>query len=870
MILENYNDSLKENIESERSFTVSEFPILRVRPFDSMQYCDEDFILPYFVDNFLNTGYKENKLTNTFTVVVSLDEDTKPEEEVARNYRWSQTTYSGEQIINLGKLEQGEHTLSIKAIEDTGIASGTRFFKFYVSKPKSEINLVDFTEIDTFTVSSEDTERRIVPYWYLTPDNGNGGYFPVLLHYDIVSYPNGNESHIDCPSAKITRNLNYTVTFNRDSSNVLTGIDVEVHGTVSIPPHKFNGSSHPGFEGSNAIRLDGTYHITNCVEIDGETHLLNEYLGADSDANGLPFDNPPAKATYTAARNKIGLKYLLWACKAYCNEVRDNQGNGYDGFILPKYEYIVSYANGINCNNQDAVDVFANEPHYNYSIEPKSVNAVDSGSWYRDDIDFPDRIIIDFNYSSIKSLALNVHSGRLVTISYGRLTELRNLEVVGDYASYYRLDGGIDEAKGGVKLHYCTLCTLNNVNISKTAGYELVGNGISHTALNVSIPTFTEYGYLDYEDGKHVDVTALETDGNGYLNNNGYYDVEWDAVPLEHVDALIHSVVDKSVNHTQSQIDDTSISNVMHTGGAPFSLGTAISSDGTFSDNFEGTFHISNTDTTYGYNITYGSSNYRRRMDGDAVFVSFYKKENNAYKFIKTIKMEIWDVGYIPYGATHAKCSAIGAADKDACLIAKLNQSGTQKSVFRFSSPRFMRRANRVINCKVHDIRTTLITVLGHQTYTENFITYNVASEKGGHGEITAFLCDIEDNSMQHYHAWFDRWSNWYGPPSSNILATKHGCNDVCFTESGGFTVSLDSLTKDAFFSRNTLSVTLYPQDTCVVRKEYQFANNVFNVITLSSTSTRPKTEFYLKDCVANRMSYEGGNSDDNVIVEFI
>lgn len=88
MILENYNDSLEENVESERSFTVSECPILRVRPFDSMQYCDEDFILPYFVDNFLNTGYNENKLTNTFTVVVSLDEDTKSEEEIAANYRW--------------------------------------------------------------------------------------------------------------------------------------------------------------------------------------------------------------------------------------------------------------------------------------------------------------------------------------------------------------------------------------------------------------------------------------------------------------------------------------------------------------------------------------------------------------------------------------------------------------------------------------------------------------------------------------------------------------------------------------------------------------------------------------------------------------
>lgn len=36
---------------------------------------------------------------------------------------------------------EGEHTLSIKAIEDNGIASDTKFFKIYVSKPKSDISL---------------------------------------------------------------------------------------------------------------------------------------------------------------------------------------------------------------------------------------------------------------------------------------------------------------------------------------------------------------------------------------------------------------------------------------------------------------------------------------------------------------------------------------------------------------------------------------------------------------------------------------------------------------------------------------------------------------------------------------------------------
>ena len=150
--------------------------------------------------------------------------------------------------------------------------------------------------------------------------------------------------------------------------------------------------------------------------------------------------------------------------------------------------------------------------------------------------------------------------------------------------------------------------------------------------LNVSTPKFTQYGYINYE-GKTVVVPALKTDNNGYLDNDNYFDVDWENIPLEHVNALIESISDTSKGHTQNQIDDDSVSNVMYTDGSPFSLGNAISNDGTISDNFEGTFHISNTDSTYGYNVNYGipSANHRRRFEGDAVFVSFYKKVGTSY-----------------------------------------------------------------------------------------------------------------------------------------------------------------------------------------------------------------------------------------------
>ena len=496
MILENYNDSLKENIESSRSFTVNELPVLKVRPFDSKGYSDEDFILPYFVDSISMIGYTENKLTDTFTVIVSLDEDTKEESYVAENCRWKQTTYAGEQIINLGKLEQGEHTLSIKAIESTGISSNVEFFKIYISKPKSEISIADFSNVTGFSVDTiQFEERKMVPFWYLTPDDGNGGYEPVILHRDNgkvgdTIYQDGGKGNIVmCPPALTKRNLSYNVSFIRDSSENLIGIDVEVHGNIIIPQYDTGaagGNSYPGHD----ISLDGVYHITNSVEINGETSLLVDHLYEE---------NPPAKATCIAARNKIGLNVLLWACKAYCIKF------GYDGVKLPKYEYIVSYANAIDFDDPTLNDMFS-AAGWNYTVISASPSATYSGIISRNDIDTPSDIIIDFNYSSIKSLATRLKSGRLFRLSFARHTEIKNLEIVGNYPAVLRCRGAY-ESQGGVNMSNCVLCTFDNLNVSRTHGYEMTGNGLDHNQLQLNkTPQFTKFGYLSPKTGNPVSV----------------------------------------------------------------------------------------------------------------------------------------------------------------------------------------------------------------------------------------------------------------------------------------------------------------------------------------------------------------------------
>lgn len=835
MILENYNKSLKENVESSRSFTVNELPLLKVRPFDPKGYSDEDFVIPYYVDNFLGTSYTENKLTDTFTVIVSLDEDTAEESYVDEYCRWKQTTYAGEHVINLGKITSlGEHTLSIKAIESTGISSGVEFFKIYISKPRSEITLADFSDATDFNVvASEYEERRMVPFWYITPDNGNGGYEPVILHRDNgkdhkgIHQDGGDGNIVMCPPVLIKRNLSYSVTFIKDSSENLIGIDVEVHGNILIPEYDAGAAGGNSYPGHN-ISLDGVYHITDSVELNGETHLLKDYLYDE---------NPPAKVTCIAARNKIGLKVLLWACKAYCLEM------GYDGFVLPKYEYIISYANAIDFDDATVNNIFS-AAGWNYTVVPASPSATMSGIISRNDIEVPDDIIIDFNYSSIKSLATRLHSGRLLRICYARHTEVKNLEVVGNYAAVQRCRG-LYEAQGGVNMSNSVLCTFDNLNISRTHGYEMTGNGLDHNQLQLNkTPKFTKFGYLDPKTGNPVSVPQLKNDQEGYLDNDKYYDVPWDEVDSSHVDALVHSVTNGPSNYSgNGEAVHNTMSNVMYTEGY-YSIATALKPD------HEGCFMVTNLEKADGYNSDYG--NYKYRMDGEAVCVSFYKYDasSSTYIFLKTIKTIIWHFCYAPFGATHVRFSAIGCLDSSNTL-STLNHATKNQSVFRINGYNYARRGNRIINCKIHDTRGCATTVLGHQTYIDGIITYNPATEAGSFGQITAYLGDIEDKAMHHHHMWFKRWYHWYGPPSTALLRIDAG-NDMCFVECGGFTAGTDTLVKDGYFTQSIMSAYLQPTETCNVRKEFQFRDTMFNSLTLYGTgsiATEPKTKYYLKDC---------------------
>ena len=227
--------------------------------------------------------------------------------------------------------------------------------------------------------------------------------------------------------------------------------------------------------------------------------------------------------------------------------------------------------------------------------------------------------------------------------------------------------------------------------------------------------------------------------------------------------------------------------------------------DTVLGDKYEGCFMITNFELADGYYYLYG--NYKYRMDGEAVCVSFYKYNSTTgkYNFLKTIKTTIWHFCYVPLGATHVRFSAIGCLNSSNATVT-LNKKNY--SVFRINGYGYPRRGNRIINCKIHDTRGCVVTVLGHQTYVDGLITYNPATEDSSYGQITSYLGDIEDKAMHHYHMWFKRWYNWYGPPSTGVINAEAG-NDMCFIECAGFTVDVTTLIKDGYYAQSMISTNL-------------------------------------------------------------
>ena len=540
----------------------------------------------------------------------------------------------------------------------------------------------------------------------------------------------------------------------------------------------------------------GTYSIKNTCTINGSQVSLMKYLSKDTNDDTMTAEmlrNPPDEVRIAASRNKVGIQFLLWACDAYCKQ------HGKIGFKLPKYDYIISYANGLDFSETSEIDNL--KRYESTSITPETCNIKSVQLDSRNDIWFPNKdVLIDFNHSTIKCLnhtGKNIHSSKIVQIRKGLNVKLMNLYIAGDYCNAETQKPGValGEARSGIKLARCRFTSLENVQISHTMGYEMTGENDTPFAYNKEIPVFNEFGYVGY-------------------NGN--------TVPI------VRQMADDGASTIMCTNDFVNIGD--------------IATD----PKYNRAFHIINSTNPAGFAGVDTSGRYR--SDGDAVFVSFY---NNSNKFIKTVKIRLWDTGFVPYGATKCRLSAIGCiAEGTINRLVATHSNGVKWSGLYFASVPNWLIGNRVINCIIHDTRTCLTILCGLQFYMNGVITNNVAGQGESYGKLTPQLADIEDAAMNHYHIWLNGWSHIGG--LYGVINAQHG-NDICCVECPNLSISHNEI-RDGIISNSIMGLTLSGASKRIIRKNMQITNSyIRSRISYKQGAGEFPMTYYLKNCfIAN------------------
>lgn len=475
MIIDNYTNTLPENRETELDYIIPKSPILTVRQFKFDLLVNEPLIIPYYVNVFDDTEYRDNKIGDTFTTIIRLDEDTIEDSQVIE---YKQTTFSGEQIIDLGLQSAGIHSFSIRTIQSNGVSSGTQYFKFIVKEPIEQSDYLDLNGINTFqSVNNYDGKVKY--------GNSKTFYFDGESIVNPISTQTGSKIKAAYKS-KITNNASYKVTLNKVQGKIKY-IKIEVNGGIEYEPlvnPKYN----------HTIDITGVYYLTTVYKDSNNVeHLLSDLLNT-------PADELPKEAVITAAKNKIALTRLLEACKA----------TGYKGVLLPKLDLVLDY------HSADG---------------SKTLTYSDKG---RCDIEFPDNFIIDFNNSTLSALqTIDLHNGRLFWLIDNINTHIRNINLVGNYKNYDYIKsrtsgaGKTSEALSVFSMSKCSFCSIKNADISYSVGYEFTfGEDIPGSLGGDTRAPFDNTGYIDSDGNIHNiptvgDINSIEQ----YWYTSDYSDI---------------------------------------------------------------------------------------------------------------------------------------------------------------------------------------------------------------------------------------------------------------------------------------------------------------------------------------------------------
>ena len=726
MIINNYNGSLPENTET--NMTATKCPMINIRAFDASIKAGSSLIIPYYVSDFDQVEYRQEKLGPTFTTVFSLDEDTVPANQVRT---WKQTTYAGEQVIDLGVIgEVGIHTLNVRTIQSNGVASATKPLKFIVH-PAGSMPVLDFNSTANFS-GKLSGYRRYTNVWRHSSPRVIG---PIEEEYTCryvvdktVETVDGEDKTTDIRIIVIKPKGGYCLTHYGIQDDGGRTAPLDIDGQFDFTMDALGaGESVPGGYDSSTEEVVGVFHVTTRCAVGGSIVELADYLT-------VPMEQLPAEVVSTATKNKVALTRLFEAAKAWRFQqvyegLLDGIANPTDQqkqeaaieasnavkyeftFKMPKMGIVCDYHYAVGTRYYDRLGTLTAEDrnagiHGEDGLDGTNTQTLIASyirKYFhgRDDVMIPDGITIDMNGTTISMLQItNVKGGSLLHILNNVNSHIVNGNFVGNYKNIEFHHSGDMESLHTLSIHASLFCSFERVDVSFAAGYEMhIGNAEGQgIGLNdsVLIP-FTNCGYINY-DGEFVSMEPGDGGYGWHVTNGGstckVLNYGWTVCGRE----------------LRIRIYDESKAGHMHT------------------------------------------------TKNREMYVHFYDMQNN---FVKTVKViQRWPV-LIPYGAWRMRITVYGSNS---------SSSGDDYLYSNDSNYRFgrffcnMSWGCGVKNSNIHDTRSCTFDNGGVQTYIERVIFRNIAGERmfqfshydGDNNNISKMIIDQEDDGFNIYNWWMD------------------------------------------------------------------------------------------------------------------
>lgn len=752
MIVNNYNNEIRENKATDLNFYNPYSPQLFIRQFPCRVNYNEKLIIPYYVNPYtinLNVTEEADESNNfvgkycdglnfTYTTILQLDCDLpNPPEDMC----FKHSTFEGDGCFEIGPFPKsyvGEHTFSIEAIQNDGMTSKRQYFKFLIDDPEEVVTQVTLNRAFTGTYDGTVFIRHQML-------NTSGGYIPVkkeILNakYTVTPYKGSdgkcerinikitkaNTSSSVNPSIKYTRisaiNDDGTPTYSTSDSNIFT---VDISGEYNLTTYYSDGTNK--FNLIDYIDKQPIYYkevqigdkVDNQYQFDYYTGP--NYTGSQIEGILSTNYNIPEGVQDAAVKNKEALIKLIEAAAG------KDRSNRKTRLILPKDMSIVT----------------------SYDVPTERYTNLYSGFQF----ELPNYFTLDMNGSTIYTLpSVNKSSGGVVGIDFAFDTHICNGHIYGNY-KYIQYENqkisSIKPQKTNINRVYpewlgissisdSKFCTYENVEFAYATGYDaFIGAGES-----VSRYSFRSYkseycsrylstGFIGY-DGNFQEIKHL----NYSMRGTG------DSIPEISPEALkTFYVMRSNINSTEDEVGDR----------AAFPDARNLICGNTYT--------LSKID---------GASTGLRHKSNKSHFIHFYDKNKN---FIKTVKIDDSDINVYPRNAKYAVLSAFGhlSYNKNAIDLDCL----TNKSSAALGSPMVDLHGYSWCcgydNCIFKDFRTSILdNKNGNQCFMQNCYMWELATERyrgdqeGGYSNQQQFI-DLEDGSVSNINFSIKNCENIYG-----------------------------------------------------------------------------------------------------------